>query len=226
VGSTHDFVAFLAPRLIACFGDPNGELERLVGTWIAYTVRFAPRYEVEYVDVGYDCSARVNPTNEVLRTVPLTTVEDFLEQPNGQTVATYESGAGLGASSYSDDLSEQVGDAVYAMVLKLIADAPEPVRVAFEAADGGYGDIVDCDAVAEAIVRWECELASRPIAPILEAFEFAARRRRQMEEEREVAAGRASRPASARCALGRTAASKRTATSRGIVSTGLVGGMS
>jgi hypothetical protein len=115
----------------------------------------------------------------------LTTVEDFLEQPNGHTVATYQSGAGLAAGSYSDDLSEHVSDAIHALVLKLVADAPEPLRAAFEAADCGYGDVVDCDDVAGAITAWECALAARPIAPILARFEFAARRRRQLEEAKE-----------------------------------------
>lgn len=179
---TPDFVEFLAPRLIACLGDPDGEVERRVGTWIAYTVQFAPRYEVQYVDAGYDCSARVERTSEGLKDAFLTTVQDFLEQPNGYTIATYESGAGLAAGSYSDELSEHVGDAVHALVLKLIADAPEPLRAALEAADCGYGDIIDCDDVADAIIAWECALAARPIASIMAGFEFAARRRRQLEE--------------------------------------------
>lgn len=180
---TSDFVDYLVPRLIGSLRDPDGELERRVGTWIAYTVRFSPRYDVKYVDLGYDCSAHVERSDYDLSSVYLETVSDFLAQPNGHTIATYLSGSGLAASVYSDDLSEQVSDALHAIVTALVAAAPEPVRSAFEAAEWGHADVMHCDLVGDAVIAWECALRERPLAAILTRFEFAARRRRQLEEE-------------------------------------------
>ena len=124
----------------------------------------------------------------ILRAPPLATVADFLEQPNGHSIATYVSGCGIDAARYADELSEQVSEAIHTLVLTLVAEAPEPIRAAFEATDRDYEDLVQDDDVDDAIRGWECALGARPLAPLVARFDFLARRRRQLEGEKKRAA--------------------------------------
>jgi hypothetical protein len=96
--SVRAHVAYLAPRLIEDLRKADGAVECAVGTWIAYCVLNHEAFDVDYIDTGYDCSSHLRRSGTLLRALSLSlqTVEQFLELPTGQTVATYVSGSGFG----------------------------------------------------------------------------------------------------------------------------------
>lgn len=177
-----EHVTYLAPRICAAFEQPRGALEHAIGTWVAYSVRYARAFTVERVEIGHDCTDRVVPTGGPLSALPLETVGDFLEQATGALQASYLDGCGFVAETYHEELWHRVRDAVGDLVERLLADAPASVRDAFIEDDDPYGALAEQGATEDAQLAWQRAYAGRALQPILRHYDFAARRQRQIEE--------------------------------------------
>lgn len=75
--------------------------------WVADQALHGVRYGQVIVDVGYDVSAAAETTGESFDPDQYETVSDFLEEINGNTVATYKSGSGLWTETLEDDFLDE-----------------------------------------------------------------------------------------------------------------------
>lgn len=103
--------------------DPHGVAMRHMGAWLGSIVMTRQKYEVEIVDVGYDCSSYPKKSNESFDLTKYTTVGDFLESEcSGNTVATYASGSGIACEMFSDELQSVAYEAFYLSLEKNFPD--------------------------------------------------------------------------------------------------------
>ena len=106
--------AAMAKRVREEFVLPEGPLDAWGWEWLADVVARETRSEVEVVDCGYDVSSYGRRRKAPFRIADFDTVADFLQEPTGQTQATYESGSGMRAEDYEEvflqDAHEQICD--------------------------------------------------------------------------------------------------------------------
>ena len=115
--------AELARKIESQLIDPTGQPLALMCKWLAGVLTNEDRYTVQWIDSGWDCSARCCATGEPFDLKHYLLVGDFLEnEPTGNTVATYCSGHGLGAEYYESRAEEVAREILYALVT---TDYPE-----------------------------------------------------------------------------------------------------
>lgn len=104
-------------------------LIRELGTWIAYVITYQYRYEEKIIDSGYDISAHAYATQERYDLNCYETVGDFLQECNGNTIATYLSGFGFRTENYEHDVFNWVEGEYNAWLVELmtlIAQGKQP----------------------------------------------------------------------------------------------------
>lgn len=77
-------------------------------TWMVDIIQHEYRYEVEWIDMGYDCSAHAWCTHEGYNLADYQCVGDFLQECNGNTYPTFMSGMGLTTETFEEDLERRV----------------------------------------------------------------------------------------------------------------------
>ena len=103
-----------------------------LGAWIAYVITYQYRYEERIIDSGYDISVQAYATQEHYDLDCYETVGDFLQECNGNTVATYLSGFGFRTESYENDVLNWVEEEYNAWLIELmtlIAQGKQPAPV-------------------------------------------------------------------------------------------------
>lgn len=96
------------------------DLLKELGTWIAYVITYQYRYEEQIVDSGYDISVHAHATEEPYNLDYYETVKDFLQECNGNTVATYVSGCGFQTETYENDVLNWVEEKYNTWLIELI----------------------------------------------------------------------------------------------------------
>ena len=91
-----------------------------LGTWIAYVITYQYRYETKIIDSGYDISAHAYTTQEHYDINSYETVSDFLQECNGNTIATYLSGFGFRTESYENNVLNWVEEEYNAWLVELM----------------------------------------------------------------------------------------------------------
>ena len=109
------------------------------------------RYEIEIVDVVYDVSEHVHSTGESFNIENYENVKDFLEEPTGNTIPTYVSGAGLMAETYEHYFRDlimrkkyDIAEQVFRKELNIGNEMSEEEKVLFD----DFNDIF-CDVSIE-----------------------------------------------------------------------------
>jgi sulfite reductase alpha subunit-like flavoprotein len=87
-------------------------IEKDIGDWITDWALNETMSISVIEDCGYDCSTRGVETNKKYDIYAYQTVGHFLDEPNGQTIATYESGSGLCADIISTDFNYFVSELI------------------------------------------------------------------------------------------------------------------
>lgn len=100
---TNDRAKEMAELTKKNFMQPDGPLEQWAWGWLANSITRNKRAEIEVVDCGYDYSTYGRRTNQPFCVSDFNTVRDFLNEPTGNTTATYVSGYGMAAETYKDD---------------------------------------------------------------------------------------------------------------------------
>lgn len=95
-------------------------LLKKLGTWIAYVITYQYRYEEQIIDSGYDISAHAYATQEHYDLNCYETVGDFLQECNGNTIATYLSGFGFRTESYENNVLNWVEEEYNAWLVELM----------------------------------------------------------------------------------------------------------
>lgn len=98
------------------FYGPGGEVERFAGELLAAWLLSRRRYREEVVDSGYDVSIHARATDQGHRLSDYATVQDFLNEPSGETVATFISGSGLTAQRLEEVFADALAEAEAAFV--------------------------------------------------------------------------------------------------------------
>ena len=106
--------ADMAKRVKEEFVLLGGPLDQWGWAWLADAVAQETRSEVEVIDCEYDVSSYGHKTKDPFRIADFTTVSEFLQEPTGQTQATFEFGSGMRAEDYEErllsDAHEQIRD--------------------------------------------------------------------------------------------------------------------
>jgi hypothetical protein len=74
--------------------------------WIQGLLRKELKSKIEYIDCGYDSSSHSRRTNKKYKLEDFETINDFLNEPTGNTLATYISGHGFSAETWEDRCTE------------------------------------------------------------------------------------------------------------------------
>lgn len=102
--------------------NPESEIYDLLGEWLTYQFMKYPVFDTEVVDVGYDVSTHARSTRDAHSLSTYDSVRDFLDQPNGATVPTFESGFGLMAETYDSDLDFEVRENYRECLIKVVPE--------------------------------------------------------------------------------------------------------
>jgi len=190
--SISDLVALLVERLRNIHHIPGNPLMGALEAWVADTALNTYRYVVRHENSGYDYSTSAESTREGYDLSKYQTVNEFLEEPNGDTVATYVSGSGLRAARLDESLDDEVRNVHH----KWIISQPEVMALDPDARD------VLCWEMSDAIVYESLEheltepLKAQPFIDVVNRHRAEAERREaERETRRQIAAERARRSA-------------------------------
>lgn len=138
-----------------------------LGEWLTYQFLKNPSFEVEVVDSGYDISTHAKLSDDQNSVSSYEIVQDFLDEPNGNTTPTFESGSGLIAETYSSDLDFELRDVFRDYLVKLV---PE-MRIG--------GNDFYAEALIDSLVDQDCDelqilinFSKMAIKPIIEKWRF------------------------------------------------------
>ncbi|PTM59848.1 hypothetical protein [Desmospora activa] len=95
-----------------------------IAKWMAYQFLTKNKYEVDHnLDPPWDSSGRLISTNQNLQTEDYQTLEQFLEEYNGNSLPSFVSGCGLSHQTFAADLeretSQFIGDELYNLLSQL-----------------------------------------------------------------------------------------------------------
>jgi hypothetical protein len=110
--SSHVSAESIARELRSELGSPDHAFRTRIETWLAYRVLYSTVAEVYEIDSGYDRSTFGQWTDRSFDIADFESVDDFLEQPTGDTRATYLSGSGFAAETIRDALFDEIGRAL------------------------------------------------------------------------------------------------------------------
>ncbi len=109
-----DIVEQLCVDLKKALEIPNGLIIEQVLVEIARYALFENKAEVEVVDSGYDVSSHGRITDQKFVLSDYETVVDFLDEPNGNTEATFTSGMGFRAETIYNQIRDVASDLISA----------------------------------------------------------------------------------------------------------------
>lgn len=98
--------------LRAHYDREDNPIAHQLGLWIADHALNGTCSVIDYIDSGYDYSSYGRRTNEPYKVEDFETVEEFLEEPSGNTNATFISGSGFAAEELSEEFEREVLDAL------------------------------------------------------------------------------------------------------------------
>ena len=91
--------------------------------WIVRSAVNGKHFKSVTIDSGYDISLVPKPTGRGYRICDYQTVEDFLYEPNGQSVATFERGSGFSCESLFDEFDRDINEWVFDLINDALAAA-------------------------------------------------------------------------------------------------------
>jgi len=131
--------------------------------WIVDIIQYQYRYEIEWIDAGYDCSSQAKCTHEGYNINDYQMVSDFLQECNGNTYPTFISGMGLATETFEEDLERQVEAHYY----KLMSDLVKSLYTGEKTASASVIDYISTINVQdEEDWRFENELVFEPLEMI------------------------------------------------------------
>ena len=77
-------------------------------TDLCYIFLWGTKYDIKIIDVGYDISTHPVKTKKTFKIEDYKTVGDFIQESTQNTIATYQSGSGLSAATYEDDIQDDI----------------------------------------------------------------------------------------------------------------------
>lgn len=141
--------------------DLNESLQEVIQDWF-FTEKKA---YVEYVDSGYDVSSFGRQGNLPFSINDYKSVQDFLDEPTGNSVPTFVSGSGMGAERYEDLLQEKANELIFDYKEKAIKLAEK--KFSIEDADEYFEDYEIDDEHFETQIDILCDLSKKPLMDIL-----------------------------------------------------------
>ena len=131
---------------------PGSPLEVAMDKWAISALLNSEKYTVRYEDTGYDVSCYPKETGQMHRIEDYKTVGNFLEEPTGETVATYIPGQGIDVERYHEEFARILYNYLHQWCVEQVADieqSPEFVQQYFKNVPADYHDIFFGDFVFE-----------------------------------------------------------------------------
>ena len=147
-----DLIAPHVDNIEKALFDPDGIAMCYMGAWLGSTIMTQQKHEIEWVNLGYDCSSYPKKTDKIFDLTKYKTVYDFLDnESNGETIATHESGYGMRSGTFSDDFNSVACDA---WMLSLEKNFPEIYQMNIDFADNDMDQIQWYDDIYDAFCHF------------------------------------------------------------------------
>lgn len=112
----------ISAEIQQAYAQPDCDAEHDLGTWIAHTFLYGTPYDVVGIDSGYDYSTHPQQSDRTSFDInAYQTVEDFLGEPNGETIPTFVSGSGLAAETLWSSFENEAYNALARRVRMALA---------------------------------------------------------------------------------------------------------
>jgi hypothetical protein len=99
-------------QLLELYRIEQQQIEEHLGVWLADCFLHNHKAVSEVVNSGFDISSYGCTTNEPFDINDYELVQDFLKEPTGHTLATFESGSGFASQTYQDLFFEEAAAAI------------------------------------------------------------------------------------------------------------------
>lgn len=124
-----------------------------VAEWFSYAILYGTRYEEKFIELPWDCSGHPSAIGR-FNLDDFGKLSEFLEEPTGNTEATYISGYGLACTTYEKDLYQLVQEVVYDIKKVDMPPDTDPIdwyEEVFEEVDDFLNSIMDI------CYEWSCK---------------------------------------------------------------------
>lgn len=137
----------MAEKFRRLASDTNNPISHAPGMWVVSVMQEKTHARVEWDETPWDVSSRAVRTDEPFELAKYETVEQFLEgEATGNTVATYCSGHGFAAETYSEEFRSQASDILYKYIVDNFPEArdqDDPERVDDEVSEFLADELLD-----------------------------------------------------------------------------------
>lgn len=131
----------------------QGSFRKHVAEWFAYQILYAARYEIDYSNCPpWDASGTARHIG-VFCLADYATLASFLEEPTGETTASYVSGCGLFHNYFNEELGKMAEDYVQDLALQ-IGEKPDEDGEWSSAAAHAILEV--CIELSEIAPTWAC----------------------------------------------------------------------
>lgn len=162
----------------------DSSYEPIASKLITWVTRYAfenERYDIREEITPWDYSTYPERTGEGFDLTQYEHVSDFLDECNGQSRATYVSGAGMAAGTILEDFSEHMRELIYEYIRDQFPESGEPGERFLR------DDLMDelCDEIMGLEAEIATHISEMEFKTCIEQGTFLARRAYEIEQEEE-----------------------------------------